>query len=263
MTDKNILSFGACHPKRGAATPSRHPATASVRSRQAVNTAEAERRIRIAVADREGIFRLGLKRLLTGDTDLDVVAEIGEPGQLVAETDRLQPDVMFVQHEMLMTGKEVLPAMCAVAPHTKIVVTAAALEEGDAVAFIEAGAHGAILKTAEPALFLKCVHKVASGEVWLPQKHVAALARRLNAPGTRPAETLTVREKQVISCLVHEGWRNREIAQRLSITEQTVKNHLRSIYDKVGVSDRVELVLYAIHQRLVLPSVPAKDEEPA
>jgi len=68
----------------------------------------------------------------------------------------------------------------------------------------------------------------------------------------RPVDTLTRREKIIISYLM-QGWRNREISQHLSISEQTVKNHLRTIYDKVGVSDRLELVLYAIHQRLELP----------
>ena len=72
----------------------------------------------------------------------------------------------------------------------------------------------------------------------------------------RPADTLTRREKSIVSCLM-QGWRNREIAQHLTITEQTVKNHLRTIYDKVGVSDRLELVLYAIHHRMELPPPPA------
>jgi len=70
----------------------------------------------------------------------------------------------------------------------------------------------------------------------------------------RPVDTLTRKEKAVISYLM-QGWRNREIANQLAITEQTVKNHLRTIYDKVGVSDRLELVLYVIHQRLELPPV--------
>ena len=68
-------------------------------------------------------------------------------------------------------------------------------------------------------------------------------------------DTLTRREKSIIACLV-QGWRNREIAQNLHITEQTVKNHLRAVYDKVGVSDRLELALYAIHQKLELPPPP-------
>ena len=70
----------------------------------------------------------------------------------------------------------------------------------------------------------------------------------------RPVDTLTHREKTIISYLM-QGWRNREISTHLSISEQTVKNHLRTIYDKVGVSDRLELVLYAIHQRMELPPV--------
>ena len=77
-------------------------------------------------------------------------------------------------------------------------------------------------------------------------------ARPDNPP--RPVDTLTRREKSIISCLM-EGWHNRQIGAYLSISEQTVKNHLRSIFDKVGVSDRLELVLYAIHQRLELPAL--------
>jgi two-component system, NarL family, nitrate/nitrite response regulator NarL len=122
---------------------------------------------------------------------------------------------------------------------------------------IQAGALGVILKSTEPSLFVKCARQVAEDEIWLPEKqevqtgdHVAARA----VPSTRPRDTLTHREKTVISYLM-QGWRNREIAQHLAITEQTVKNHLRTVYDKVGVSDRLELVLYAIHQQLELPAV--------
>ena len=79
------------------------------------------------------------------------------------------------------------------------------------------------------------------------------LEERPSSP-PRPVDTLTRREKTVISYLM-QGWRNREISTHLAISEQTVKNHLRTIYDKVGVSDRLELVLYAIHQRLELPAV--------
>ena len=80
--------------------------------------------------------------------------------------------------------------------------------------------------------------------------------RRSSAKPLRPVDTLTHREKTIISYLM-QGWRNREIGTHLAISEQTVKNHLRAIYDKVGVSDRLELVLYAIHQRLELPAVQA------
>jgi DNA-binding NarL/FixJ family response regulator len=107
-------------------------------------------------------------------------------------------------------------------------------------------------------MFVKAARKVMRNELWLPEQHSAHAASPLKGgPGVplRPVDTLTRREKSIIACLV-QGWRNRQVALRLRITEQTVKNYLRTIYDKVGVSDRLELVLYAIHQRMELPPVP-------
>ena len=111
---------------------------------------------------------------------------------------------------------------------------------------------GLLMRSAQ---FVKCARRVMQGEVWLGKREVAQMAKRLGdvqGQQVRPRDTLTNREKTIISYLM-QGWRNREIARHLSITEQTVKNHLRTVYDKLGVSDRLELVLYAIHQRLELP----------
>ena len=134
--------------------------------------------------------------------------------------------------------------------------------EEQGIRYVQLGAAGIILKSVEPSLFVRCARKVVwDDEVWLPHKQVATMAKFVEttaAQPLRPVDTLTQREKTIISYLM-QGWRNREIAEHLNITEQTVKNHLRSIYDKVGVSDRLELVLYAIHQKLLLPPVePAK-----
>ena len=129
---------------------------------------------------------------------------------------------------------------------------------------IRSGAAGVILKTVDPQLFVKCARRVTEGETWIPKKQVSTMAKLLEArPDNppRPVDTLTRREKIIISYLM-QGWRNREISTHLSISEQTVKNHLRTVYDKVGVSDRLELVLYAIHQRLELPSVEATSSTP-
>jgi DNA-binding NarL/FixJ family response regulator len=216
--------------------------------------------VRILIADTEGVFRLGLQRLFSSDNDLCVVCETDQPGDLLPQVTELQPDVMFVQLEMMGPDSQgVLQAIRTAAPGTKLVVMASAGCEDDAVAFMKLGARGVILRTAEPSLFVKCARKVAENEVWLRKSQVAQMARLLSerTSPNRPVDTLTKREKLVISCLV-QGRRNREIAKHLAITEQTVKNHLRSIYDKVGVSDRVELVLYAIHQRLELPPVAAE-----
>lgn len=216
--------------------------------------------LRILIADTEGVFRLGLQRLFASESDLCVVCETDQPAELLPQVTALQPDVTFVQLEMLGPDSAgVLASIRNGASGTKLVVTASAVCEDDALAFMKLGARGVILRTAEPALFIKCARKVAENEVWLRKAQVAQMARLLSerTSSNRPVDTLTKREKLVISCLV-QGRRNREIARHLSITEQTVKNHLRSIYDKVGVSDRVELVLYTIHQRLELPPVAAE-----
>lgn len=222
-------------------------------------------KIDILIADREGVFRLGLRRLLAAENDLSVVDEINEPESLLPQVQDLQPDVVFVQAEMLGAAAEAsLAELRERSPASKIVVTASTLSEDESLALMKAGACGVILKGADPVLFPKCARKVFEGEIWLPKKQVSRMAKLLSQPqgSPRPIDSLTRREKLVISCLV-QGWRNREIAAQLSITEQTVKNHLRSIYDKVGVSDRLELVLYTIHQRLELPPVSAGSESPA
>lgn len=228
-------------------------------------TRSPKNKISVLIADREGVFRFGLKRLLSAEDDLRVVAEIDEPCDLLPQVQELQPDVIFVQAEMLGAVAEVsLSEICKGSPASRVLVTASALAEDESLAFMKAGACGVILKAADPALFPKCVRKVFEGEIWLPKKQVSRMAKILSEPQglSRPVDSLTRREKLVISCLV-QGWRNREIASQLSITEQTVKNHLRSIYDKVGVSDRLELVLYAIHQRLELPPVEAGSDPSA
>lgn len=215
-------------------------------------------KIRVLVADREGIFRLGLKKLLSVEDDLRVVAEAENKNEVLARVETFQPDLAFIQEEILAeTSTNLIAAVHAVAAHTKVVATASRSSDEAAMHHVRCGAAGVILKTVEPQLFVKCARRVHEGETWIPKKQVSTMAKRLQARpaiAPRPVDTLTRREKMVISYLM-QGWRNREISSHLSISEQTVKNHLRTIYDKVGVSDRLELVLYAIHQRLELPEV--------
>jgi len=215
-------------------------------------------KIRILIADREGVFRLGLKKLFGVEDDLRVVAQADSAVQTLKVAGAFRLDLIFVQAEILAEGSgDLLARLHKQFPLVRVVVTASALHEQDLMRFVQSGAAGVITKSVDPELFVRCTRKVMQGEAWLPKRQVAQMARLLEANPerqVRPAETLTQREKTVISYLL-QGWRNREIAQHLSITEQTVKNHLRTIYDKVGVSDRLELVLYAIHQHLELPPV--------
>ena len=215
-------------------------------------------KIRVLVADREGIFRLGLKKLFATEDDLRVVAEADNRAQVLARTETFRPDVIFVQEEILAeSSSNLIGEVHRLSPVTKVVATASVGVEETTLRHVRSGAAGVILKTVEPALFVKCARRVAAGETWIPTRQVSRMAKLLEAQpasSPRPVDTLTRREKTIISYLL-QGWHNREISSHLSISEQTVKNHLRTVYDKVGVSDRLELVLYAIHQRMELPPI--------
>ena len=217
-------------------------------------------KIRVLVADREGIFRLGLKKLFAVEDDLRVVGEAESAAEAVSRAEIFHPDVFFIQEEILSESEgNLILAVTQVAPQCKVVATSSSASDDSSMRHVRSGAAGVILKTVDPQMFVKCARRVSEGDTWIPKRQVTTMAKLLEArPANppRPVDTLTQREKTIISYLM-QGWRNREISNHLSISEQTVKNHLRTIYDKVGVSDRLELVLYAIHQRMELPPVQA------
>jgi len=217
-------------------------------------------KIRVLVADREGIFILGLRKLFAVEDDLRVVAEAENASEVLARAETFRPDLIFIQEEVLAEGgANLISAVLKVAPHCKVVATASTSSDEASMRHVRNGAAGVILKSVDPQLFIKCARRVTAGETWIPKRHVSTMAKLLEATPEkplRPVDTLTRREKTIISYLM-QGWHNKEISTHLSISEQTVKNHLRTIYDKVGVSDRLELVLYAIHQRMELPAVQA------
>lgn len=225
-------------------------------NRSTAKSLAAKGKIRVLVADREGIFRLGLRKLFAVEDDVRVVSEADNSAETVSLAQTFQPDLIFIQEEILAERNgSLISDIVSVAPDCKIVATASTQSEESSIRHIREGAAGVILKSVNPDLFVKCARRVAHGDRWIPQKAVATMAKLLENRAdhpARPVDTLTQREKTIISYLM-QGWRNREIGTHLSISEQTVKNHLRTIYDKVGVSDRLELVLYAIHHKLELP----------
>jgi DNA-binding NarL/FixJ family response regulator len=136
------------------------------------------------------------------------------------------------------------------------------VKEEMATAYMAAGAAGVISRSAALSQFVRCVREAMKRKTGPLRAAGAAMLKTPKyprKPPPRPADTLTPREKAVIGYLM-QGLRNRDIAQSLSIAEQTVKNHLRSMFDKIGVSDRLELVLYALHQRLDIPPIEAGQE---
>lgn len=216
-----------------------------------------KKKIRILIADQEGVFRLGLKKLFGVEDDLYVVAQADQAEQVAGLAEKFKPDVIFLQLEMM--GRDPAEFITRVRYNWaggKVIVVVPAAANLDGKQLVKAGAVGIISRATDPEEFIKSARHAMRNELWLPKslvEHEAEPAEPSDKP-RRPVDMLTRREKSIIACLI-QGWRNREIAQELHITEQTVKNHLRAVYDKVGVSDRLELALYAIHQKLDLPPV--------
>ena len=135
-----------------------------------------------------------------------------------------------------------------------LVVLTAAEDDRDVVRAMRLGARGIVLKQSASDLLVKSIHRVYSGEIWLDNRMTAevmkAFAKSSDNGPRRDKPLLSDREKEIVQ-LVAQGYRNKEIGEKLFISEQTVKNHLHNIFDKLGVSDRLELALYAIHHRLI------------
>ena len=227
--------------------------------------ARKPKRIRILLADREEVFRLGIRQLFSLEDDLRVVAQAATSEQVLALAERFRPHVLMVQGEIAAEPPgNFLEQVRRGWPHSKLVITASGPKGDTASHYLEAGAAGVIARSAPLSHFVKGIREAMKHKAGIVKATAPAEVKKPDTspkPPVRPADTLTRREKAVIGCLM-QGFPNREIAHYLSIAEQTVKNHLRSVFDKVGVSDRLELVLYAIHQKLDIPLI-EPGQEPA
>jgi DNA-binding NarL/FixJ family response regulator len=220
--------------------------------------APAPKRFRILLADREEVFRLGVRQLFSLEDDLRVVAQAATSEQAISLAERFKPHLLLVQEEIAAEPPgNFMDQVRRASPLSKVVITASAFV-GDAPSrHLESGAANVIPRSAALSRFVKCIRETMRNKVSLVKATPVPAVKPveyLQKPLARPVDTLTLREKHVIACLM-QGFPNRQISERLAIAEQTVKNHLRSIFDKVGVSDRLELVLYALHHKLDLPLV--------
>jgi DNA-binding NarL/FixJ family response regulator len=216
-------------------------------------------KIRIVIADDHPIFRDGLRRLLESEPEFTIVGEAGSGEEALKMVAQHTPDVLLLDLAMPGgTGLDVLRSLDRNTEVRPILLTAAA-EKRDMVEALQLGARGLVLKHSATSLLHKCIRCVMSGEYWFGRDRMPEMIdalRQLRQPQpTSPVQTLTRREISVIAAVVG-GATNRDISEQLGLSEQTVKNHLSNIYDKVGVSNRLELALFAIHHKL-LPDSPA------
>ena len=211
--------------------------------------------IRVLVADDHAIFRDGLRKLLNSDDNITIVGEAHNGTECIKQLNKLKPDVLLLDLRMPdKDGLAVLEEVNFDNLPTRVVVLTAAEDDRDVVRAMRLGARGVVLKQSATDLLVQSIHRVHAGEIWLDNRMTAEVMKAFShssESGLRSERPLlTDREKEIVQH-VAQGFRNKEIAEKLFISEQTVKNHLHNIFDKLGVSDRLELALYAVHHRLV------------
>src|SRR5882724_1535339 len=233
------------------------------------NSEDAEKKkatVRIVIADDHPIVREGLKKLLLLEDDFEVVGEAGDGREVLEKVQELDPDVLLLDLRMPnLDGLSTLQALQQINKRTRVIVLTASEDKNEFVQAMKLGCSGIVLKQTAPDLIVKSIRKVNSGEIWLDSLTTAAVMRQfstgLESAGGgggkgRERSPLSAREREIVA-LVAQGYKNKEMAEKMFISEQTVKNHLHNIFDKLGVSDRLELALYAIHKGLHLTGEPA------
>jgi DNA-binding NarL/FixJ family response regulator len=218
--------------------------------------------IRVLLVGDHTVVRVGLKLLIESYPDMTVVGQTGTNGDAVAVANNAQPNIILVD---VTNGTDAeltcLPKLLSAAREARALVLTGEVEAKINHRAVELGAMGVIQKTKDPDILIKAIRKVHSGEAWLDRVTTASVLTELSRRSSREDRDrsesddialLTKRERDVIN-LVAQGLKNRQIAERLSISDITVRHHLTSIFGKLGVADRFELIIYAYRHGLCAP----------
>jgi DNA-binding NarL/FixJ family response regulator len=204
--------------------------------------------IRLVLADDHSIVLHGLRQMFERLPDFEVVACCASGGAAITAVQAARPDVLVLDLRMQdQSGLAVLRTLAIGGLACPTVLLTATITDEEVVEAMRLGARGLVLKESQPGALIECVRRVASGEQWIQRETVTRALQSVldrEAAVLEAGATLTPREIDIVR-MIAQGLRNRAIAERLSISEGTVKVHLHNIYEKLGVSGRLELVLRA------------------
>jgi len=244
------------HSEKSSPTPiSRPPAPHPAEPDQTANTSTATSVVRIILADSQAIYRVGMKKVFALEDDIRVVAQAESLPNLHSALQRYPTDVVLLEGQMIAGTIDAIPELMKHAPNAKLIVQVVDADESNIVELYRRGVRGVVPRSISPDLLIKCVRKIADGETWIDNQSISwvieayrSQASSLTNPRVQPK--LSKKELAIISCITR-GMRNKEIAYQIGTTEQVIKNYLRKVYDKLGVSDRLELALYCLHHQLL------------
>jgi two-component system, NarL family, nitrate/nitrite response regulator NarL len=230
----------------------------TVATKKSVESSTPATTIRIVVADDHPVVRYGVKNMLVQEPGFEVVGEAEDGDVAITQTLELEPDILLLDLSMpRLPGLEAMRAIMAKSPRVKIILLTATISTQQIIEALQIGARGILLKESVADDLAKSLRAVLSGDYWIGGERVANLLQALRelmakaaAVPERKTYGLTPRELEVVTCIV-EGCSNRDIAKQFTISEETVKRHLSNIFDKTGVSTRLELALFSIAHKLV------------
>ena len=219
--------------------------------------AEVSKPIRILIADDHPVVRYGVRRMLQAHAKFVVVGEASHGREAIKEIQEVQPDILLLDLNMpSLPGLETLRELTTIQVPTKTILLTSAINQKEILQALQLGARGVVLKDALATDLSTCISAVMQGHYWIGRKPVQNLVQVLKdlmeETKHRPKNTfgLTSRELEIVN-LIAQGLANKDIGSDCNIAEETVKRHLKNIFDKVGVSNRLELALFAINHQLV------------
>ena len=222
-------------------------------------TERTDRLIRIVLADDHPVVRIGVRNMLSSNPGFEVVGEAADGDEAITQTLELEPDILLLDVQMpRLPGLEAMRAIMNGTPTVKIILLPSLISTQQIIEALQIGARGIVIKDALSDHLQTAVRTVVAGDYWIGGKRVVNLVSALHTlmqqaqVPQRKTYGLTPRELEVVGCIV-EGCSNRDIAKQFTLSEETVKLHLSNIFDKTGVSTRLELALFAIAHTLVQP----------